>query len=111
MAGAAPFAEILPPEAHDALPPISAPVLLGSDGRGWIPHAHRPGMYVEREVAIGIGLAWTPVAEAGRVLLCLAGGNPRNPSDEALTVLVSRQGLREMIADLRSIDDQLGDMR
>ncbi|OJY68674.1 MAG: hypothetical protein BGP16_05410 [Sphingobium sp. 66-54] len=105
---AAPFApEVLPPEDGDRLPPIPYPILIAENGNGWIPHAFNPGIHVCRPVVRGIGLAWTPAPEVGGLLLCIAGGNPRQPTDEAVATFISRKGLREIIADLQSIDAQL----
>lgn len=98
------------PGDREPLEKMSAPVLLDGAGYAWIPDAHRSGAYQHREVCNGIAIAWAPVPEIERVLLCLAGGHPLDPSDEALTVLITRTGLREIIADLQSIDAQLDDM-
>lgn len=94
----------------DRLLPLAAPVLIDPDGCGWFPHAHVPGAYVSRDIAIGIGLAWAPVPELDKVLLVLHGGNPRNPSDDAIAAVLTRDGLRGMIADLSSIAAQLDRM-
>jgi len=101
-----PAVTIQPPLAARELPPLSTPVLLDETGSAWIPHAWRAGCFTYTPICEGIGAAWTPVPEIGKVLLAFAGGNPFAPTDEAIAIVLSRDGLRELIADLRSIDRQ-----
>jgi hypothetical protein len=95
--------------ARSPLPPMTSPVLVDDDGRAWVPAAFRAGHYALLPVCEGLALGWTPSAELGRVMLVLVGGNMAEPGDESVVTLLTRTGLRNLIADLQSIDDQLED--
>lgn len=102
-------AEVLP--SIDAAPflPFRDPILITPDGDAWIPHAFRLKLISLQPICQGISLAWAPVPEVGKALLVIAGGNSDAPTEESVAAFVSREGLRNLIADLQSIDDQLGE--
>ncbi len=99
-------AEILPPIEPDCPPPFGLRILLNDDGRAWIPHAFRAGMFTELPVCEGMAMGWAPVSEIGKVLLAFGGGNPFAPTDEQLAVALSARGLRALIRDLQAIERQ-----
>lgn len=104
---AAATAELLPPIGAEPLAPVPMQILVNENDVAWIPHAFADGWLTAQRVTRGIGLAWTPAPEVDGVLLMIAGGNPDQPTDENVTAFISRKGLRQIIADLQSIDAQL----
>lgn len=105
-----PAVEILPPIGAEPLAPMRDPVLVSDRGDAWMPHPFYRGMRTLLPLCEGIALAWAPCAPASGILLSLWGGNPDNPSDEAIACTISRNGLRALIRDLQSIDQQWGDV-
>ena len=101
--------EILPPETELGLtPPLPCPLIVDDDGQVWIPHRFIPGCFTNRPLSEGIGMAWTVDAQIGKPALIFWGGKPDAPSDEVVVTMLSREGLRGLIRELQSIDDQLG---
>lgn len=98
------------PVASGTVPPIATPILHTDYSTVFVPHGHYPGMAAELPLSQGLGLAWVPCAEVAGVLLVLWGGNPDDPTDEAIAVTLSRAGMRALIRDLTSIDQQMGDL-
>ncbi|NWK96540.1 hypothetical protein DM806_12890 [Sphingobium lactosutens] len=78
-------------------------VAITDHGTAWLPDAHRPGARRELQLCHGLGIAWAPAAEVGRVILYMIGGNPMQPTDEALAIDMPIGGLETYIADLQSI--------
>lgn len=97
-----------PTAAHEPFPPAHDPLLVDESGKAWVPHAFRVGFAAHRSIARGLGVAWWPVQEIDGVVLAIAAGNPAEPTDEAVAATLTRAGLRMLIADLQSIEDQLG---
>lgn len=102
------FPEILPPLS--ACPPMEHAVIIDDAGRAWLPqpddHAARRAVPLRH----GMQMAWLPFPQVGGALLSLWGGAPHKQGGEALAVAISRTGIRSLIADLQSIDEQLEDM-
>lgn len=92
--------------ARPVFSPMTEPLLIDGHGFALMPHAYVSGFHLRTFVAEGMGMTWTPLS-ADRIILCLVGGNPAAPTNEALATSISRNGLRELIADLQSIDRQM----
>ncbi|WP_236576306.1 hypothetical protein [Sphingobium sp. S8] len=88
--------------------PFAGPILIDDFGNGYFPHAFMPGTATALPICRGLAKGWAPAPEVGGVLLAIFAGNPDEPTDEAVATLLSRDGLRALIADLQSIDQQLG---
>ena len=88
--------------------PFAGPILIDDFGNGYFPHAFLAGAATALPICRGLAKGWAPAPEIGGVLLAMFAGNPDEPTDEALATLLSRDGLRALIADLQSIDQQLG---
>ena len=95
-------------EAQDTphFPPMQEPLLVDERGNAWLPHPFAPGKRIPAPLCEGMAIAWTP-ARPTHVVLSLWGGHPENPSDESIGALLSRSGLKRLIADLQSIDQQM----
>lgn len=104
-------ATIFPPHGRDPLPPMTSHVLLRGDDSAWVPHPFRPGAHVDMRLCAGVAAGWTPLSASGvadpRVIIVLGGGNNAAPTDEMIAFYISRRGLRELIADLQSVADQM----
>lgn len=104
---------IFPPHGRDPLPPMASHVLLRGDDSAWVPHPFRPGAHVDMRLCAGVAAGWTPLPgygpNAARAIIVLGGGNPAEPTDEMIAFHISRRGLRELIADLQSVVDQMGE--
>lgn len=87
--------------------PFPGPVIINDWGEVFVPHAFFPRSVTSLPLCRGAALGWAPFPEVGGVLLAVFGGNPDAPSDESMAVALSRDGLRALIADLQSIDEQL----
>ncbi|SEI69246.1 hypothetical protein SAMN05518849_101576 [Sphingobium sp. AP50] len=90
-------------------PPIATPILHTDRGTVFVPHGHYVGRSAELRLLRGVGLAWAPCPEADGALLVFSGGNPAEPTDEAIAVTLSRAGIRALIASFDAIDRQLGE--
>lgn len=101
---------IVPPVlSGEPLLPMTRQVFVDDKGGAWVPHAFDPQRMRYGELANGVALGWAPVPESDMVLVSMFAGNPTEPTEDAITIVLTRDGLREVIANLRSIDDQLGD--
>lgn len=109
--------EILPPEHRvgadrPPLAPFALPLLVRNHGRaghyGWVPDVWRHGCTRYVELCEGLALGWTPAPEIDRAVLVVMGGNPAAPSDDHVAATLSREVLRALIADLQSIEAQMG---
>lgn len=90
-----------PPRADFA--PMSRPIIVLSSGdRCIVPHPS--GFEAVAPIARGTHLAWAPAKPVGDVALVQFGGNG---APEGLVTILSRAGLRNLIADLQAIDAQL----
>lgn len=89
--------------------PFPDPVVINDWGHVFVPHAFFPRSVISLPLCRGAALGWTPFPEVAGVLLAIFGGNPDALSDESMALTLSRDGLRALIADLQSIDDQLGE--
>ena len=87
--------------------PFSSPIMVNDRGEGFFPHGFYPELAVMMPICRGLGFGWAAAPEVGGVLLSIFGGNPDEPTDEALAAALSREGLRALIAGLQSIDKQL----
>ena len=88
-------------------PPMETIVLHSDDGTVFVPHSFDPGRRQELFLSRGVGISWTPFPETGGALIVMAGGNPIEPSDEAIAFTLSPNGLKAMIRSLQSIDHQM----
>lgn len=95
--------EILPPEG--AFAPMPTAIAFPELGVAAVPHP--AGGATSVELRDGLHLAWAPTEE-DKVLLALFAGRR---AEIGFAVTSSHQGLRELIADLQSIDAQLGEAR
>lgn len=100
-------AEILPPIDAAPIEPFSIPILMDERGVAWLPHGFRPGTFMEMQVGEGASIGWAPIPELNKALVTLWGGNPFAPTDEAIAFVISRRGLRGIIAGLQSIERQM----
>jgi hypothetical protein len=82
--------------------------MVNDRGEGFFPHGFFPELAVMMPICRGLGFGWTAAPEVGGILISIFGGNPDEPTDEALATTLSRDGLRALIAGLKSIDKQLG---
>ncbi|WP_051768205.1 hypothetical protein [Sphingobium sp. DC-2] len=89
--------------------PFPAPILVNDRGEGFFPHAFCAGEVMLMPVCRGLAMGWAAAPEVGGALLSIFAGNPDAPTDESVATLLSRDGLRALIADLQSIDRQLGE--
>lgn len=96
----------LPPLGRDMVEPFRSPIYLRDDGTAWVPDAFTAGAYRDQFICEGVAMGWVPIQELGKAILVFAGGNPLAPTDEAVAVALSPRGLRELIADLQSIEQQ-----
>ncbi len=97
--------EINPVGPHFA--PMQETLLINARGEAWMPRAFEPRGHTPIPICTGMALAWTPTG--ADAILCFHGGNPGEPTDEQLCALMTREGLRALIAGLQSIDTQLAD--
>lgn len=88
-------------------PPLPHPVLLTDHATVYVPHPFYPGSVTELPLSRGTALAWAPFLDVDGALLVIGGGNPIQPTDEAIAVTLSRAGLDALIRDLKSIALQL----
>ena len=88
--------------------PFVGPILVNDRGEGFFPHAFCPGEVAVLPICRGLATGWTTASDVDGVLLALFAGNPDEPTDESMATLLSRDGLRALIAGLQSIDEQLG---
>lgn len=92
-----------PPRADFA--PMTRPIIVLSSGdRCIVPHPS--GFEAVAPIARGTHLAWAHAKPIGDVALVQFGGNGE---PEGLVTILSRDGLRSLIADLQAIDAQMGD--
>lgn len=92
-----------PPRADFA--PMPRPIVLLSPGdRCIVPHPS--GHEAIAPIARGTYLAWAHAKPIGDVALVQFGGNGE---PDGLVTILSRAGLRSLIADLQAIDAQLGE--
>ncbi|MCA1199168.1 hypothetical protein K9B35_14415 [Sphingomonas sp. R647] len=85
--------------------PMARPIVLLSSGdRCIVPHPS--GHEAVAPIARGTHLAWAHAKPVGDVALVQFGGNGE---PDGLVTILSRAGLRSLIADLQAIDAQLGD--
>ena len=91
------------------LPPIAAPLVVDDHGIVWLPAPDGSGSLIGSYVHAGLRMGWAPVPDLGGLLLVQWGGSASEPGfeEEGVTTFFSRDGLRRLIADLQSIDDQL----
>lgn len=101
-------AEILPP--LDGPPPMEHAVFIDDAHRAWVPHPFLPDARRALPLRSGLAMGWTPFPEARGALVALWAGNQDSPSEQAIAVALSREGLKAFIADLQSVDRQLEDM-
>ncbi|MCP3729290.1 hypothetical protein M9978_02515 [Sphingomonas sp. MG17] len=101
-----PVDHICPPQQPvEPLAPMREHILVGpEDGRCVV--TNPSGFSAIAPIGRGIALAWAPAPELGGVALSqfIALG-----PDRGIVTIVSRPGLKRLIADLQSIDAQLGD--
>lgn len=88
--------------------PFPDPILINDHGEGFFPQAFWPGTVAVLPICRGLATGWAAAPEVEGVLLALYAGNPDEPTDESMATLLSRDGLRALIAGLQSIDEQLG---
>jgi len=69
--------------------------------------AHPLGGHARVALRDGLHLAWAPMLLQRRALLVLFAGAE---ADAGVATTLSREGLRRLIADIQSIDAQLGEM-
>ena len=87
--------------------PFAAPILVNDRGEGFFPHAFCQGEVMLLPICRGLAMGWAPAPEANGVLLSIFAGNPDTPTDESVATVLSHDGLRALIADLQSIEQQL----
>ncbi|WP_422058647.1 hypothetical protein [Sphingomonas sp.] len=92
------------PSRADFAPMPRPIVLLNGADRCIVPHPS--GHEAVTPIVGGINLAWTHAAPIGGVALVQFGGSGE---PDGLVTILSRDGLRSLIADLQAIDAQLGD--
>jgi len=97
--------EILPPEAEAPRPPLPGPLIVRRDGMALMPQPD--GSHAWMPLRAGLELGWMPVPELGGIVLAIASAT--FPAERFATTL-SRGGLRGLIADLQSIERQLGEI-
>ncbi|MDX3908875.1 MAG: hypothetical protein QHC67_03555 [Sphingobium sp.] len=90
-----------------AFPPMPPPLLISCDGKGWFPDPFMPCAFRLTTICAGLAMGWAEAPELGGAVLNFVGGNENNPTDEAVAVTLTREGLRNLIRDLVSIDAQL----
>jgi hypothetical protein len=101
-----PDAEILPPEG--SLRPFDGPLILVGDERDYRVIIPDPsGNLASVPLREDLHLGWTYEERLGGAILCLFAGHA---ADAGFAVKCSREGVRELIADLQSIDAQLGEL-
>ncbi|PZU13787.1 MAG: hypothetical protein DI606_04255 [Sphingobium sp.] len=105
-----PSVELLPPIEDAPVEPFPFPILLDEAGFAWIPDGFRPGLFQHLPLCEGAALGWAPIPEFNKALIAIWGGNPFAPTGEALALLMSRRGLRGLIAGLQSIEAQMEGM-
>jgi len=88
-------------------PPMAPPLLISINGKSWFPDPFIPGAFRLSRISIGLAMGWADAPELGGVVLNFVGGNLEDPTDENVAVSLSREGLRNLIRDLVSIDAQL----
>lgn len=94
-----------PPRADFA--PMARPIIVLSSGDRCIVQ-HPSGHESVAPIVRGTYLAWAHAKPVGDVALVQFGGNGE---PEGLVTILTRDGLRSLIADLQAIDAQLGDAR
>lgn len=95
-------AEILPPET--ARPPMPGPLIVTQSGQGLLQQPD--GSYALARIEQGLTLGWMDLG-GGFALLSIRDAHCLAPG---MATTISRAGLQGLIADLQSIDAQLGEI-
>lgn len=91
----------------DVFLPMQGTVLYSDNGTVFVPHAFEHGRSVELPLSRGVAVSWAPCPEVDGALFILAAGNLAQPSDEAIAITLSRDGVRALARSLQLIDAQM----
>jgi len=95
-------AEILGPKAEQPMCPYDGPLVVFEAGHAILPHPH--GEMTMVPIRDGIHLAWTKTPELGGITMFWFAGQD---ADVGFATSLTREGLRAIIRDLKSIEAQL----
>lgn len=87
--------------------PMETVILHTDQGTVFVPNPYQPGRRQEMPLSRGVAIGWSPCPEIDGALIVMSGGNPLEPTEEAIAFTISRQGLKAIIGSLQSINRQL----